>query len=57
VANNKKDLKALPRMISQADLALETAPAHPSVKRAQELLNAAGTLAGHLATVNPSRGG
>jgi hypothetical protein len=54
VANNKKDLKALKRLISQAALALETIPAHPSVKRAKELLNAAERLAEDLATVNPA---
>ena len=54
MANNKKDLKALGRLISQAQLALETIPAHLSVKRAQELLNAAGKLAEDLATVNPA---
>ena len=52
MANNTKDLKALRRIISQAELALGTVP--PSVKRAQELLNAAGKLAEDLATVNPA---
>jgi hypothetical protein len=54
VANNKKDLKALRRMISQAELVLDTIPAHPSVNRAKELLNVAGKLADDLATVNPA---
>jgi len=54
VANNKKDLKALRRMISQAELVVGTIPAHPSVNRAKELLNAAGKLAEDLATVNPA---
>jgi hypothetical protein len=36
------------------ELVLGTVPAHPSVKRAQELLNAAGKLAEDLATVNPA---
>ncbi len=54
MANNTKDLKALRRLISQAELVLDTIPAHPSVNRAKELLNAAGKLAEDLATVNPA---
>ena len=41
-------------MISQAELVVGTIPAHPSVNRAKELLNAAGKLAEDLATVNPA---
>lgn len=54
MANNKQDLKALRRLISQAVLVVDTIPAHPSVKRAKELLNAAGKLAEDLASVNPA---
>ncbi len=53
--NNTQDLKALRRLISQADLALGTIPdPHPSIIRSRELLDAAGRLAKDLATVNPA---
>jgi enoyl-CoA hydratase/carnithine racemase len=55
--NFKRDMKALQRLISQADLALGTitnTDPHPSIARSRELLNAAIQLATDLATVNPA---
>lgn len=50
-----RDLNALKRIISQADLALGTIlDPHPSVVRSRELLNAAIKLADDLSTVNPA---
>jgi hypothetical protein len=50
-----RDLKALKRIISQADLSLGMIPdPHSSVVRSRELLNAAIKLADDLATVNPA---
>jgi hypothetical protein len=53
--STRRDVKALSRMISQADLVLGTIPnPHPSIARSRELLNAALKLADDLATVNPA---
>lgn len=50
-----RDLKALKRILSQADLALGTIPEpHSAVTRSRELLNAAIKLTDDLATVNPA---
>jgi hypothetical protein len=41
-STKRKDLKALHRIVSQADLVLDTIPnPHPSIKRCRELLKAA----------------
>jgi hypothetical protein len=49
-----KDLKALQRLISQADLVLETLPnAHPSIARSRELLAAAAALTKDIAVRPP----
>jgi hypothetical protein len=51
----RRDIKALGRLISQADLTLGTIPdPHPSIARAKELLGTASRLAADLATVNPA---
>src|SRR5690348_7400869 len=51
VSTKQKDFKALQRMISQAELVLETIPnPHPSIKRSRELLKAASALSEDLAT-------
>jgi hypothetical protein len=53
--STRRDLKALVRLISQADLTLGTIPhPHPSVVAARESLNAALKLANYLASVNPA---
>ena len=53
--NRSRDLNALIRLISQAELSLGTIPdPHPSVSHSLELLNAAGKLANDLATDNPA---
>lgn len=53
--NTREDVKALRRIISQADLALGTISSpHPSVARARELLGAAIKLATDLAKENPA---
>ena len=53
--SKQRDLKALCRLIHQADLALGTVPdPHPSIPRSRELLTAALKLADDLATVNPA---
>jgi len=53
--NTQRDLKALKRLINQADLVLSTIPnPHPSIPSARESLNAALALAGNLANVNPA---
>jgi hypothetical protein len=53
--NMQRDLKALKRLINQADLVLDTIPnPHPSVASARESLNAALRLADSLAKVNPA---
>ena len=51
--STRKDLKALCRLIHQADLVLGTI-SHPSVPSAREKLHAALNLADDLATVNPA---
>jgi len=52
-SNTQRDLKALKRLINQADLVLATIPdPHPSIPSARESLNAALALAGNLANVN-----
>jgi hypothetical protein len=54
VANTKNDLKALHRLINQADLALATiSEPHPSIASARESLNAARALSKHLAQREP----
>jgi len=53
--NLQRDLKALKRIINQADLVLATIPnPHPSVASARESLNAAIRLASDLASFNPA---
>jgi hypothetical protein len=53
--NLQRDLKALKRLINQADLVLATIrDPHPSVASARESLNAALRLADDLADVNPA---
>ena len=53
--SNRRDLKALKRLVNQADLVLATIPnPHPSIASARESLNAAIRLADDLATVNPA---
>lgn len=50
----KQDLKALMRIISQAELVLGTIPdTHPSMARLRELLTAASTLSKDLASRPP----
>jgi hypothetical protein len=50
----QKDLRALQRMISQAELVLATIPnPHPSIARSRELLKAASGLSEDLATRPP----
>lgn len=51
--STRKDLKALCRLIYQADLVLGTIT-HPSIASAREKLGAALKLADDLATVNPA---
>jgi hypothetical protein len=52
--SNRRDLKALYRLINQADLVLATIPnPHPSVASARESLNAALVLSKHLAKREP----
>jgi hypothetical protein len=47
--SNRQDLKALHRLINQADLVLDTIPdPHPSIASARESLNAALTLSADL---------
>jgi hypothetical protein len=49
------DLKALRRLVAQADKVLQSIPEpHPSVARSRELLSAAEKIAHHLATVSPA---
>lgn len=53
--SNRQDLKALRRLIHQADLALGSIPdPHPTIARSRELLKAAEKLAEHLTTENPA---
>lgn len=53
-ASARRDLKALHRLINQADLVLATIPSpHPSVASARESLNAALALSKHLAKKEP----
>jgi hypothetical protein len=53
--STRRDLKALRRLINQADLTLATIPdPHPSIASARESLNAALALAKELATENPA---
>lgn len=53
-STKQKDLKALQRIISQADLVLGTIPdAHPSIPRLRELLTAATALSKDLAERPP----
>ncbi|HEY4258285.1 MAG TPA: hypothetical protein VGM66_13815 [Candidatus Udaeobacter sp.] len=53
--NTVRDLKALKRLINQADLVLATIPnLHPSIAGARESLHAALGLATALAAVNPA---
>jgi len=50
-----QDLKAVCRLIFQADSALATIPdPHPTIASSREKLSAALKLADHLATVNPA---
>jgi hypothetical protein len=52
--NMRRDLKALHRLINQADLVLNTIPnAHPSIASARESLNAALVLSADLAKRQP----
>jgi hypothetical protein len=53
-SNKRKDLKALQRIVSQADLVLNTiSDPHPSIKRCRELLRAAVALSKDLAERPP----
>jgi hypothetical protein len=53
-STKRKDLKALHRIVSQADLVLDTiSDPHPSVKRCRELLKAAVALSKDLAERPP----
>ena len=53
--NASRDLKALKRLITQADLILSSIPnPHPSSPAARENLNAAIRLADQLSDVNPA---
>ena len=53
--SNRQDLKALGRLLSQADMTLSTIPdPHPAIDRTRELLGAATKLAADLAVVNPA---
>jgi hypothetical protein len=53
--NTRRDLKALRRLVNQADLVLATIPdPHPSIASARESLAAALALAKELATVSPA---
>jgi hypothetical protein len=55
VLSSKQDIRALKRLVNQADLVLATIPdPHPSIASARESLNAAIHLANHLATFNPA---
>lgn len=52
---NRQDLKALGRLLSQADMTLGTIPdPHPAIARTRELLGAATKLAANLAILNPA---
>src|SRR5580698_8263173 len=52
--STRRDLKALHRLVNQADLVLATIPSpHPSIAAARESLNAALALSKHLATREP----
>jgi hypothetical protein len=52
--NTRRDLKALHRLINQADLVLNTIPdPHPSIASARESLNAALALSADLAKRQP----
>lgn len=53
--STKQDMRALKRLVNQADLVLATIPnPHPSIASARESLNAAIRLADDLASVNPA---
>src|SRR5438270_4395552 len=53
-SSKRKDLKALQRIVSQADLVLNTmSDPHPSIKRCRELLRAAVALSKDLAERPP----
>lgn len=53
--SNTRDLKAVCRLINQADAILGTIPdPHPSIPNSREKLSAALQLANHLATENPA---
>ena len=53
-STKQKDLKALQRIVSQADLVLDTIPdSHPSIPRLRELLTAATALSKDLAERPP----
>jgi hypothetical protein len=52
--STRRDLKALYRLVNQADLVLATIPnPHPSIASARESLNAALALSKHLAKHEP----
>jgi|SRR5690348_6330151 hypothetical protein len=54
VSTKRRDLNALRRIVSQADLVLNTIPdSHPSIKRCRELLKAAVALSKDLAERPP----
>lgn len=54
-ASTKQDMRALKRLVNQADLVLATIPnPHPSIASARESLAAAIRLADDLANVNPA---
>jgi hypothetical protein len=54
IPNTRRDLKALHRLINQADLVLNTIPdPHPSIAGARESLQAALALSGDLAKRQP----
>jgi hypothetical protein len=55
IPSTRRDMKALKRLINQADLVLNTIPTpHPSVASARESLNAAIRLTDSIMLVNPA---